>query len=249
MSSTDLKDEINANFSTFDTQWKNELNSMITVHSSKRSNFENSYLQIATIQAWRTSIIAELMNDDCSAFFFEAQNDLLVSHCLAHCGSFRQSLKALRSCIENVYFSLYYMDHPIELTKWTMGKHKLGFTGLHTYLETHPKIETVDLNKCGLAMLKDEYATLSKAVHSSAKQFRMTSDLIDTKLWTSSSASLGQWATREKTVIRNINQLLVYMFANSLKGTQNLNLRKTLSLVLTTSQKNQLSSDLGINLR
>ena len=35
--------------------------------------------------------------DDSLAFFFEAQNDLLVSHCLAREGSFRQALKALPS--------------------------------------------------------------------------------------------------------------------------------------------------------
>ena len=109
------------------------------------------------------------MNPESEAFFFEAQNDLLVSHCLSRCGYFRQALKTLRSAIDNFYFAIYYKDYPIELEKWLLGNHKLSFSELQSYFESHPLIIDSKIELTGLDLLKVEYSTLSKAVHGSAK--------------------------------------------------------------------------------
>jgi len=193
-------------------------------------------------------VIYELLTEDSEAFFFEAQNDFLTSHCLARCGSFRQSLKALRSGLENVYFALYYMDHPVELRKWEIGRHKLGFTELHNYFENHPAVTAVDIALAGLETLKAEYSTLSKAVHGSAKAFRMTRNLSDIRLWGYDAPSVGKWATREKTVIFNLNLLLAVLFRDRLQGAENRNLRETLGLVIPKSLHATIKTKLGVTI-
>jgi hypothetical protein len=248
MSSVDLLTELKANFNGFETQWPNDLTKVINALNSERLQFETSYIRISSIQAWRTSVIAEFMDEDCASFFFEAQNDLLVSHCLARCGSFRQALKALRSSIENIFFSLFYMSHSVELIKWTQGKHKAGFTELFNYFESHPTIEPFGLEKTGLTTLKSEYSTLSKAVHASAKQFRMTSDLIDTKLWVNDATSVSKWSSREGKVIVAINLLLLHLFSEFLKGARHPGLRKTIGLTIPKAKHSIIKNDLGVNL-
>lgn len=243
-----LLGEIENNFEAFDAQWPTDLTNAITGLAPTKKYFAASFVRISTIQAWRTSVLTEIMDDDSLAFFFEAQNDLLVSHCLARCGSFRQALKALRSAIENVYFSLYYKDHLVELAKWNLGCHKLGFTDLHKYFEGHPSILGKNAKLTGLDVLKSEYATLSKAVHGSAKSFRMTKDLIDIRLWANDAPSVGKWAAREKSVITALNKLLLYTFAKELLGTKNRALRETVGLIMPESTRTSLKTELNINL-
>lgn len=243
-----LLGEIEHNYEVFEAQWPTDLTNAIVGLAPTKKHFAASFVRISTIQAWRTSVLTEMMDDDSLAFFFEAQNDFLVSHCLARCGSFRQALKGLRSAIENVYFSLYYKDHLVELAKWNLGYHKLGFTELHKYFEGHPSILGKDVNLTGLDVLKSEYATLSKAVHGSAKNFRMTKDLIDIRLWGNDAHSVGQWATREKSVITALNKLLLYIFAKELLGTKNRALRESIGLIMPGSTCTSFKTELGINL-
>lgn len=249
MTSSALKEEIEENYSTFETQWPSEQKDAVAAIASQRKKFVGSYVRISSIQAWRTSVVQDAVDDDSLAFFFEAQNDLLVSHCLARAGSFRQALKALRSAIENVYFTLYYKDHPIELRKWQLGQHKAGFQELHAYLAGHPDIQPHGTQDTGLDTLHEEYSTLSKAVHGSAKSFRMTTNLIDIQLWSKDLASVGKWETRERTVVVALNLLLVHMFHGLLTGSQRSGLREVMGLVLGADRAVKIKTALGVNIR
>jgi hypothetical protein len=189
-----------------------------------------------------------LFSEDSKAFFFEGQNDFLISHCLARCGSFRQALKALRSAIDNIYSALYYNDHPVELKKWELGRHKLGFTELQSYFESHPSVIGKNIALTGLDPIKAEYSTLSKAVHGSAKAFRMTQNLTEVRLWGDDMASVSKWATRERAVIVNLNLLLAHLFREKLQGAGYRNLREVVGLVIPKHQHAELKTSLGISL-
>lgn len=245
---TILHDEIKANFEAFEIQWPNELTTAMTALAETKKHFFSSYLRISSIQAWRISVIAEVADEDSAAFFFEAQNDLLISHCLARCGSFRQALKSIRSGIENILFALYYKDHPIELAKWGLGQHKIGFTELTKYFEGHPKIQGKNLEDTGLDILKNEYSTLSRAVHGSAKTFRMTRNLMDIRLWSADASGVGQWAAREKTVINALNFLLLHIFQENLSGAKNRGLRENLGLVIPTGKHASIKTKLKVSI-
>lgn len=247
MAST-LRDEIVGNFKTFESDWSAELLTAKASLEPSLSKFEQSYLRISSIQAWRVSVILGNGCEGAEAFFFEAQNDLLTSHCLARCGSFRQALKALRSAIENTFFSLFYMDHPVELEKWELGRHRLGFTELCTYFESHPAIHGRPLALACIEAIKGEYGTLSKAVHGSAKIFRMTQNLTEIRLWGNDLPAVGKWATREKAVILNLNMLMLHIFSSQLQGTNNRNLRESVGLVVPKNQWLELKSTIKITL-
>lgn len=243
-----LKGELKTNYREFNSQWQKELKEVAKGHKSERTIFETSYTRIASIQAWRTTVVVERMDEDSAAFFFEAQNDLLISHCLANCGSFRQALKSLRSAIENVFAALYYMDHPVELQKWLQGKYRIAFSDLHNYFSGHPRLAAANPNATGLPVLHAEYATLSKAVHASAKHFRMTTDLTDTKLWVRDVPAVRQWSTRERQVILAFNTLLLHMFSDSLLGTKHRPLRQILALVVPPGRHADIRTRLKVNI-
>lgn len=227
-----LRAEIEENFNTFEAQWPKEQVAATTAIAPARNKFVASFVRISSIQAWRVTLLRDMLDEDSEAFFFEAQNDLLVSHCLARSGSFRQALKALRSAIDNVLFALYYKDHPVELKKWELGQHKLNFTEMHNYFIGHPALSGVSGSESGLDVLKTEFGTLSKAVHGSAKQFRMTDKLDEICLWDTDVASVGMWETREKAVILAMNYLLAHMFREQLTGAQRMGLRQAMGLVV-----------------
>jgi hypothetical protein len=176
------------------------------------------------------------ISDASLSFFLEAQNDALTSHVFANLGSWRSALKALRSGIENVMFCLYYKDHSVEFTLWEMGQHKPPISDYMSYLERHPrriKEPSVD----PIPHLQTEYATLSKAVHASAKNFRMTKDVKGTLLWSPSLASFGQWQTRAIAVLLNLNLLLLVHFRNELRGAGAAPLREAVGLAIPATQR------------
>jgi hypothetical protein len=240
-----LRGEILGNFESFSAQWPQELQAAQVALKGASKYFEQSYIRISSIQAWRAAIAIN-MPEEAEAFFFEAQNDFLISHCLSNCGSFRSALKALRAAIENVYFFLYYKDHPVELEKWNFGRHKLGFTELTSYFEAHPSVLGKQLAANAISALKDEYSTLSKAVHGSAKAFRMTQNLCDIRLWGGDAISVGKWSAREKIVIGSLNILLIHIFRDSLVGAKARGLRETLGLVIPKAQHSSIKSETGI---
>lgn len=243
-----LREEIESNFATFEAQWPAEFADAQAQLLPSRQHFVDSYVRISSIQAWRTTVLMGTLDEDSEAFFFEGQNDFLISHCLARCGSFRQALKALRSAIENIYFCLYYKDHAVELKKWMLGKHKLGFTELHSYFESHPTVTEHTASPNGLEHIKAEYSTLSKAVHGSAKSFRMTKNLTEIRLWGGEVPEVSQWATREKAVIVNVNLLLLHIFRDQLLGAKNRNLRESIGLVVPKSRHIAIKAELGVTL-
>lgn len=240
--------EIEENFKTFEAQWPAEQVAATGAITPARKKFIASFVRISSIQAWRVTLLRDVLDEDSEAFFFEAQNDLLVSHCLARSGSFRQALKALRSAIDNVLFTLYYKDHPVELRKWELGQHKLSFTELYNYFNGHPALAGVSGSQSGLDVLKTEFSTLSKAVHGSAKQFRMTNKLDEICLWDADISLVGMWEAREKAVILAINYLLAHMYRSQLTAAQRMGLRQAMGLVVPKARYAYFKATLKITL-
>lgn len=242
-----LKREIEENFNSFSKQWKSSLETTINSLEKENLKFLESYIRLVSLQAWR-QFLKSFISEDSLDFFLEAQNDALTSHVFSRVGSWRSSLKSLRSAIENVLFCLYYMDHPVELALWHMSKHKLGFSEMNNYFAGHPSVFNYGKELSGLVILEKEYATLSKAVHASAKGFRMTLDTKSTLLWNDSKNSLGSWATREKAVMLGLNLLLLVLFSEHLQGTSHQYLRDVAGLAIPTSMHRQVKDKLGISL-
>jgi hypothetical protein len=242
-----LMREIDLNFRRFNLNWKSDLDK---VYKSLEDNPEYilSYRRIVSLQAWRSNLMQQILIKESLNFFLEAQNDLLISHVMARLGSWRSALKALRSCIDNIYFSLYYKDHHIELELWLKGKHRLSFDEHYEYLKHHPKIEKSNLKYCGLDIIPAEYSALSRAVHGSAKSYRMTADQDSTLLWSPSVPNLGAWSTREKRVICAINMLLIAIFNEYLQGAKLLNLRQAISFAIPISMHNKIREIYNVSL-
>lgn len=243
------KAELAANFETFTASWKAELPKSITALDSHPDEFLKSYSRIASMNAWRSNVLEQRVSEQSLEFFAEALNDALVSHVFARFGSWRSALMSLRSCIENTCYCLYYMDHPIELRLWQSGRHRPGFSEIHTYLEHHPDISIIGSSPVtGLASIKDEYGTLSRAVHASAKSFRMSPNVHDVALWKPDAISLGQWRTREQHTLGGLNLLLVSMFRSVLSGTQQPGLRKALAIVIPSSIHSRVKTELKVTI-
>ena len=241
--------ETEANFNAFTASWREKLPLSIAALGAHRNVFLGSYSRIAAFNAWKCNVMDRKASSDSLKFFVEAINDALVSHVFAGFGSWRVSLMSLRSCIENTYNFLYYMDHPIELRLWELGEHRLGFSDVHLYLERHPDIAPFHKSTIsGLPTLKAEYGTLSRAVHASASGFRMSPDGKTVSLWRPEAASLNQWNTREKHTFGSLNLLLTSVFRESLQGTQNLPLRQALARVIPDSLRARLKSDYKVTI-
>lgn len=239
--------EIEQNFLQFSDNWKSNMLSVTGELEKSKDKYLKSYNRLVSIQSWRLLLETKISSDSL-AFFLEAQNDALTSHVFARLGSWRSALKSLRSCIENVLYSLYYMDHPVELQLWHQGNHKLGFLELYKYYESHPQMANLDIQLTGLPLLREEYGTLSKAVHGSAKGFRMTVDAQSTLLWSDNKASLGAWTTREKTTIFGINLLLIALFREQLQGSSQPNLRNSISLAIPATSYKKIKDSMGVTL-
>lgn len=242
-----LLKETEENFRTFDAEWRTEMARVAAELAKQGAIYLGSYRRIVSLQAWRT-FLEPRISDSSLAFFLEAQNDALTSHVFANLGSWRAALKALRSCIENIAFCLYYKDHPVELRLWDTGKHKPPISDYMTYLEHHPqrvKVPKVD----PMPHLEAEYSTLSKAVHASAKGFRMTHDVKTTLLWSDAKDSLEQWQTRESAVVTNLNLLLLAHFRDQLGGAAEAGLREAISMAVPAALFPDIKTNLKVVLR
>ena len=243
-----LAREIEANFDAFSASWKTGLETVTQELDGEQDRYLKSYRRLVSLQAWRADLLESIISAESLGFFLEAQNDALVSHVFARCGSWRSALKSLRSSVENICFCLYYMDHPVELQLWESGKHKPGFTATKDYLLSHPRLANLDIAITGLQTVADEYSTLSRAVHASAKSFRMTDDAKTTLLWSSEKPKLGAWETREGHTITALNMLLLSMFREHLQGARLPNLRKSVSFAVPVSKHKAIKDKLGITL-
>lgn len=244
---SDIADELDANSEKFLQSWAKNIASNIGL-LAKNEKFRLSYRRIAAIQAIRVFLIGPLCPAGSASFFTEAQNDALTSHVLASCGAWRPSLKVLRSFIEDLFGCLYFADHPVELRLWESGEFRLGFTATHNYFIKHPNLEKISSDLSGLEVLKAEYATLSKAVHGSAKNFRMTDDSAALLLWSADAAKLGAWDTRHRKVIEAGCLLIVSLFADQLKGAAHAPLRAILGHAICSQKRLQLKDALHIHI-
>lgn len=244
-----LRAEATQNFNAFTPRWREELEESSKALGKYETVFQQSYERLISLEAWGSRVLEHRLSDDAMGFYREAQNDALVSHVMARLGAWRLALKSLRSCIENVLYTLYYMDHQIELELWTLGRYKVGFAAVHKYLIAHPLLYKLPRSVTGLDLLHGEYGTLSRAVHAAAKGFRMTSEGDTTQLWNADIKQLRAWAKREKQSVVAVNLLLLSLFRTGLSGAQQLNLREAISLVVSNSSKRALvKTSLGITL-
>ncbi|MBZ4401943.1 hypothetical protein [Myxococcus sp. AS-1-15] len=244
-----LKKEIEGNFTDFSKRSRSRLSNVTASLDGEVDKYLESYARLVSLQAWRSELLERLVSEEALGFFFEAQNDAIVSHVLARQGCWRSSLKSLRSCIENVMQCLYYKDHPVELELWQVGDHRLGRAALQQYLEGHPRIREIKPDKLtGLGVIAKEYGTLSRAVHASAKGFRMTADADAVQLCSDDRTSLGKWLAREKSVLMGINLLLTVVYREELGAGRVPNLRQAVGLAIPQSYYSELKSVCGVSL-
>lgn len=243
-----LSQEIDQNYKAFASAWHAEMSRVYSVIATEDQRFLDCYKRLVSLQAWRAELLESLIVPDALGFFLEAQNDGLVSLVLARLGSHRAALQSLRSCLENVLFAAFYMDHPVELRLWHAGKQKLGFSELSSYFQSHPDIIGVDLALHVLQEMSNEYATLSRAVHGSAKSFRMTASEAGTHLWSDDKARIGMYATRQSHTVSAINELLLLLFRSHLQGASKLNLRKAISYAVPQSRHDKIRDAIGVRL-
>jgi hypothetical protein len=244
-----LREEIEANYRRFENDWKQSLSDSIAVTGKLDATFLESYSRLTTLQAWRAGLLDTLLPKESYWFYLEAQNDALISHIQARCGSWRSALKSLRSAIENVLFALYYMDHPVELSLWASGRFRITFSELQKYFNQHPNILNVPESITGLGLIGHEYEKLSKAVHASSRDFRMTNEGRALSLWHSDVPRVGQWSTHEKRTIQGINLLLMTMFREKLSGTQQTSIRASLALIIPQQKYPIIAQALSVRIK
>lgn len=239
---TAFEDELDQNSKTFHQQWTSQIaNNWKLLHATSNV-YGDSYRRLSSLNALRIYLIEKKLNEDSAAFFLEAHNDALVSHVNASFGAWRAALQSLRSCLENVLSALYYKDHPIELTQWKAGAHRIGFSELLSYMERHPSLTGVDKSLTGLEVITQEYSTLSRAVHGSAETFRMTDQINKIMLWSTESAKAGMWQTRERHVLGNVCLLVVSMYRDEFSGMKLQNVRDTLYYVIPSAARSKLKA-------
>ena len=242
-----LEREIDANQGAFFSDW--------TAAASHNWNalkgnevYTDSYRRLTALQAIKAHLIVPHYSPGSAAFFFEAHNDALVSHVAAATGAWRSALQSLRSCIENVLCAIYYNEHPIELELWEGGQFRIGVTDLIRYMERHPHISALGTQLTGLEAINGEYATLSKAVHASAVNFRMTDSASTVLLWSADPIQARMWSTREKRTVEGLSLLMVCLHKMSLEGTKLTPLRNVLRFSIGTSKRRGLRKRLLINI-
>lgn len=241
--------EVDGNFARFYATLSTEIANTIKGLAGQEQKFKESYRRLVSLQAWRGELIEDLASPGAEAFFKEAQNDALMSHSLARQGAWRVALMSLRSCIENILYGLYYIDHPVELIQWQNGGFKLGFTDAISYLAKHPHFEGISEQNSGIDTIKSEYSTLSKAVHGSAHAFRVTKEGEIQGLNVVSIPDLGAWGTRERLTLIGLNTILLVMFREHLQGAAKVNLRKAISLTIPEQKHDAIKDMFNVRLR
>jgi hypothetical protein len=244
-----LIDEIRNHYDGFRKDWQDALSSRIAALPNSNTRFENSYIRLTSLQAWRSNIIEPQLTTDSIGFFIEAQNDALISHIQASLGSWRVALKSLRSCIENVLLCLYYKDHPVEFSLWEIGKFRIPFSKALKYLQDHPCMNGLPDHLTGLSLINKEYDKLSQAVHSSSIEFRMTEDGKALSLWKTDAQHESIWETREKRTLEGLNLLLLAFFKGHLQGSNLGALRESIGFVIPATKDATIKSSMGVRIK
>jgi hypothetical protein len=242
-----LQDEIDANHEAFFKSWTAQAKRNWKVLESD-DRFRISYQRVTALQAIKAHLVVPHYSVPSAAFFIEAHNDALVSHVSASIGSWRLALQALRSSIEHTLCAVYYRDHPIELKLWTMGKFIIGFSDLIKYAEKHPSLASISNQLSGLDTLRSEYATLSKAVHGSAVNFRMTDPASTVLLWSIDPIKAAMWAAREKKTIEAICLIMISLHKELLQGTALTPLRNVLHFSIGAAKRAKLKAKLRVHI-
>ena len=141
-------------------------------------------------------------------FFDEALNDFLSSHVMMMLGSSRIALVALRAVIENFLYYFFYIDHKVEYTLWKQGKFRKKFSDLFDYLKEHPLVAQGETSEY-VAVLQNEYSTLSMAVHGSSTKFMMTQQDNFPHIFQSEISTISQWNCRQRQVYKSIIALII----------------------------------------
>jgi hypothetical protein len=240
-----FEEEVEKNRQSFHADWTASIQ---TNWKSLKENdlLKDSYRRISCLNALRNLVVDKKLDKASGEFFLEAHNDALVSHVNASFGAWRPALQALRSCIENSLAAFYYKDHPVELELWTRGEARLGFSELESYFSKHPVFREINKKLTGLEILTKEYSVLSRAVHASAKSFRMTDKASETLLWNADPARAGMWSTREGLVVQGVGLFVIAFFRDEFTGMKNAALREVLYYVLSEDNIKQMQTDLKI---
>lgn len=243
-----LKQELYENFKVFQDKLKGQFLDSYSILESHEDEYSSSYVRLSSLEAWRAFVLEQVVSPGSLVFFLEAQNDALLSHTFARIGAWRSALQSLRCAIENVLFCLYYKDHSVELELWNLGKHKIPISDFVNYLEKHPNFNSIDPEISGISLLKKEYSTLSKAVHGSSINFRMTHSNSFPALMIPDDSKLNQWLARENRAIQVINQILITTYAKNLQGAKVRNLRKSISFAVPEGMHGSYRNIFGIRL-
>ena len=244
-----LTDEIRHSFTAFQDKWRDDLSKRLADIPSRRTRFEESYIRLTSFQAWRANIVDPLLPAGSLGFFAEAQNDALISHVQASLGSWRVALKALRSCIENTLLCLYYKDHPVEQKLWELEKFRFSVGAAITYFQAHPSIIGVPESITGIGLIGQEYGKLSKAVHASSIDFRMTEDGKGVSLWKTDDVHESRWESHEKKTVQGLNLLMLVLFKEHLQGANLSSVRESIGLVIPKGKDAEIKGNLGVTIK
>lgn len=241
--------EIETNYTHFCADWQQKLTDALAAIAENKALLLASYGRLTSLQAWRGCLLESILPHDAACFFLEAQNDALISHVQMACGSWRSALNALRSCLENALLALFYKDHTVELQQWAVGGFRLSFSEGVKYLRKHPLLHKVPDGITGLALIEQEYRSLSRAVHASSKEFRMTADGKAVSIWMRDEAHFRQWASHEAKVVQGINLLFVAIFREHLTGTRQNELRRAIARSIPKNKDSEVQARLGVRIR
>lgn len=219
-----------------------------SVTGNSAPKLDDAYARLTVLQAWRAFVLDEHISAESLGFYSEAQNDGLTSSVLISAGMWRPAMKSLRSLIENILHCFYFKDHPVEYRQWDDGKFRPTFRELFDYFLSHPDICKLPAKLNGAVELKNHYKYLSNVVHSSAREFRMTSEIEISKLWKTSPDGTGKWSTIQKNVMRDVNLLLLALFASRLQGAANKGLREALVLAIPPTRDAAVKAAFGVKI-
>lgn len=240
--------EVRRNFESFEREWPSKVNEVRAQLGESLEFFELSFGRLTTLNAWRENVIERVESSESAAFFNESQNDALLSHIQARQGGWRLALKCLRSVLENALSFAYYKDHPVELERWEAGKHRLSAHELFDYIAQHPRLQGMPEGVSNLRAASKEYSTLSKAVHGSSSNFRMTQLSAIPAFASSEVPRLSMWSKREKVVLQAVNGMLLCLYAERLKGAAQSALRERIATLFSANSRELVRRHLGVAL-
>lgn len=234
---------------TFAKNWQKSVSdNHAKVNATNGKIWTDGYKRLSVVEALKCYLISPNLKVGPAQFFQEAQSDAITSQLLASTGMWRSSLVMLRSFLENVVRTAYYMDHPIEYRLRETGNHNIPLAKVLSYLTTHPEIIDMPESINGIGLLRQEYQNLSKAVHSSSQEYRMNEGADAATLWKVDPINLSKWAKHHRQVIQCTSLILICLFREKLTGMANRPLRQSLRYAVPVSKDTQIKAKLKIKI-